>query len=230
MKHFFKYFVAIVILAGACDDADESVPADIGLDYFPLQTGNYYIYNIEETIFSEVAPVQNLISQMKVEVVDSFPTPEGIYTYVLSRMTRDDENAVWQDLDTWSTRGNDREMIVNEGNVPYLKLTFPVRQGKTWNGNKYNNYGEDEYELTALGGSMEVNGTSFANTLTVTQELNDDIIVFQDIRKEVYAKGIGLIYKETAQLNYCTDDNCLGQQIIESGTIYIQELAQYVVR
>jgi hypothetical protein len=29
--------------------------------------------------------------------------------------------------------------------------------------------------------------------------------------------GAGLIYKEVLQLNYCTDDHCLGQQIINDG-------------
>lgn len=230
VKHFLKYFFFVMVVAAACNDDSDSIITESGLDYFPLQTGNYYIYNIDETIYSEVAPVQNKIYQMKVEVMDSFPTPDGTYTYVLSRMTRDNETDVWLDLDTWSTRANNLELVVNEGNTPYLKLVFPLHEGKEWNGNKYNNFGEDKYQLTSFGEPFELEETNFENTLTVTQENNDDVIVYHDIRKEVYAKDIGLVYREIMQLSYCTNNDCLGQQIIKSGKIYKQQLDTYVVQ
>ena len=64
---------------------------------------------------------------------------------------------------------------------------------------------------------MDLNGMTFDNTITVEQEDNEDAIVFRDERKEVYALHLGLVYKELIQLNYCTDDVCLGQQRIDQG-------------
>lgn len=229
MKQFHKYLLAIIVLAGACD-SDESQPADIGLDYFPLQTGNYYVYDVEETIYSEVTPVEDLVYQLMVEVVDSFPNPEGNYTYVMNRSQRSDENGAWQDLDTWSVRGSDREVVVNEQNIPFVKLTFPAREGKGWNGNKYNNLDADEYKVTAFDEAFDAGGTTFDKTLTVLQENNEDFVVFQDKRAEVYAKGVGLIYKETIQLSYCTTPDCVGQQEIKSGRIYKQQIIDYGVQ
>jgi hypothetical protein len=229
VKHFLKYFLASLVLATACD-SDEPKPVDIGVDYFPLQTGNSYTYDIDETIYSEVAPVKNLVYQLRIEITDSFPNAEGDYTYVLHRSTRNDVNSAWEDLDTWSVRGNDREIILNEGNIPYLKLTFPLKAGNSWNGNKYNNLEADQYEVTAMDQPFVVSGTTFDKTLSVLQENNEDFIVFQDKREEVYARDVGLIYKETIQLSYCTTNDCVGQQKIKSGTIYKQQIAEYVVQ
>lgn len=210
----------------ACD-AEESTPVDIGLDYYPLQTGNYYIYNVEETIYSEVAPVDTLIYELMVEVNDSFPNPEGNYTYVMNRSKRSDENAAWEDLDTWSVRGNDREVVVNEENIPFVKLAFPARKGSRWNGNRFNNLEADEYEVTAFDETFDAGGTTFDKALTVLQENNEDFIVFLDKREEVYARGVGLVYKETTQLSYCTTEDCVGQQKIKSGRIYKQQISDY---
>jgi hypothetical protein len=229
VKHFYHYFLMLLLLASACGK-DEYKPGDIGLDYFPLRKGNYQIFNVSEVIYSEVKDPENRNYQLKVEIVDSFPNTEGIYTYVLSRTRRDNASQAWQDVDTWSARGNDRELVVNEGNTAFVKITFPVGKGNEWNGNKLNNGVEDDYEMETVDEPAQIAGTTFEKTLRVVQENNEDLIVFQDKREEVYARGIGLVYKETVQLSYCTDPNCIGQQKIKSGIIYKQEINEYGAR
>jgi hypothetical protein len=219
-----------MLLAASCGK-DEFTIADIGSNYFPLRTGYYQTYNISETIYSEVAPPENRTYQLRVEVADSLPnTHDGGYTYVLHRSTRTGEQSLWQDLDTWSVRRSDRELVVNEGNRSFLKLAFPVRRSNAWNGNKYNNLDEDRYEILTLDEPFSASGITFEQALTVQQENNEDLIVFQDKREEVYAREVGLIYKETIQLRYCTSDDCLGQQKIKSGVIYKQEIIDYGMR
>ena len=227
MKHFLKYFPFFLILAVSCK-TDDFTPTDIGLDYFPLQKGFYQVYNVEEVIYSEVAGTKNLAYQIRVEVTDSFPNTEGGYTYVLSRGKRVSESASWQALDTWSARNNDdRELIVSEGNTPFVKLTFPARKGSGWNGNKFNDLEQDEYEVLNADQPFTAGGMTFEKTLTVGEENNEDLIVFQDLRQEIYARGVGLVYREVLQLNYCTKDNCRGQQKITNGTIFKQTIIEY---
>jgi hypothetical protein len=48
-----------------------------------------------------------------------------------------------------------------------------------------------------------------------------------DERRNVYALNVGLVYREIIQLNYCTDDTCLGQQIIEDGMEMKVAIKQY---
>ena len=98
-----------------------------------------------------------------------------------------------------------------------MKIRFPLKNENTWNGNVFNSIGEDEYILRDIDQPLELNGNSFANTITVEQEYNDDDIVFRDERKEIYGRDAGLVYKEIIQLHYCTDNSCLGQQQIDHG-------------
>lgn len=226
MKHFVKYLVGLGILVAACT-SDEFKPADRGLDYFPLKTGLYHIYKVDSIGYSEVAEPETLAYELMTEVTDSFPNPEGNFTYVISRFKRLDSTSAWQNFDTWSARVSNREAVVNEGAVSFVKLVFPVVAKSVWDGNKFNSNDTDEYEITVFQQPYMAGGMTFESAITVEQENNEDFIVFLDERKEVYARGVGLVYKEITQLQYCVDDNCRGQQIIERGTIYKQELIEY---
>lgn len=226
MKYLGKYLVVLIVLTTACGK-DEFTPADRGTDYFPLRVGCSWVYDVDETIYSEVdAPQQNTY-QIRLLVTDSVQNSAGSYTYIVNRTRRNPGQTTWTSLDTWSIRKNDREVIVIEGNTAFKKLMFPLRDGNTWNGNEYNTFGEDTYTVTALNASEDIEGTTFDNTLTVEQENNEDFIVFLDERTEWYAKNIGLVKQAFRQLNYCTTDNCIGQQKIKSGKVYSQVLVTY---
>ena len=80
---------------------------------------------------------------------------------------------------------------------------------------------EDVYQPLTL------NGTDFNSTLNVIQEYNPDSIVMWDQRSEIYAENVGLISKESIILHYCTENECLGKQIIEQGIDFRQELIGY---
>lgn len=226
MKHFLKYFPFYLILAISCT-TDEFTPPDIGLDYFPLQKDFYQVYGVDETTYSEVGGTKNLTYQIMIAVTDSFPNAEGGYTYVLNRRKRASEASPWQELDTWSARNNERELVVTEGNTPLVRLTFPVRKESSWNANKFNDLAADKYEVLGVDQPFTAGGRTFEKTLTVSEENNDDLIVFQDKRQSVYARGAGLVYREIIQLNYCTKDDCRGQQKITNGIIFKQTLIGY---
>lgn len=226
MKHFYKYLTLALVFAIGCGK-DEFVPSDPGFNYFPIQKNTTWIYQVDETVYSEVNEPQELSYQLKMEVTDSTENNDGTYTYIIHRSTRNNEVAPWSALDTWSIRKTASELVVIEGNISYRKLKFPLVDGLSWDGNAYNSKGEDEYEITDFNGSAEVQGVTFENTLTVEQEDNEDFIVFLDERHEVYAKDVGLISKDLKQLNYCTSENCVGQQQIRSGRILKQEIISY---
>ncbi len=223
VKSFAKYFILLLAVAQSCDTEDAR-PVDIGRDYFPLQRGIYQVYAVHETHYSDPLNPTVLEYHLMTEVVDSFPSAEGDYTYVLYRSTRADENAPWEYQDTWSVHADDQQAVVNEGNETYVKISFPVKEGLTWNGNAFNVKGEDLYELQNVNQSFTLEGETFAHTILVDQEDNEDLIVYQDKRFEVYARDIGLVYKELTQLQYCTQPSCFGQQRVVSGVIVKQSL------
>jgi hypothetical protein len=89
---------------------------------------------------------------------------------------------------------------------------FPLKMGI------YDIYAVQGGSLFAMPNQrLDVNGMTFEKILTVEQERNEDLMVCKDERHGVYALGVGLVYKEITELNYCTDENCRGQQKIDNG-------------
>lgn len=211
----------------ACS-SDDLTEADIGKDYFPLRTGQYQIYSVEATVYELGSPTTSFY-QLKTVVVDSFLTTQGDYRYVIHRSKREDDESDWQYLDTWSVQMDDREIAVSEGNVSFVRLKFPLRVGLKWNGNEYNTLGPDDYQLETIRESEVFNDEVFADCISINQHDNQDFIVYLDQRREVYARHVGLVYKEITQLQYCTQVGCLGEQIVETGLIYKQTINAYGV-
>lgn len=225
LKHFVRYLVFFALLS-ACD-SDERVKPVVESAYFPLEKGLYHVYSVTETEFTASELPRNLTYELMMEVVDSFPSTDGQYTHVIHRSTRPAPGGPWQLLDSWSVRKQDREIIVSEGDIPFVKMRFPIRAENRWDGNAYNSLGQDEYALKDINQPVVLNGMTFDKTLTVEQEHNGDVIVFRDERKEIFAWNVGLVYKEVIQLNYCTADHCLGQQKIDHGTEIKMVIREY---
>ena len=229
MRHFLKYLVGIVaVLAISCDSSEDSDLIDVGKDYFPLKKGLYQIYDIYEINYVLGVP-ETLEYELKTQVVDSFRTLEGEYKYVIYRSKRDSPTEEWTYLDTWSGEANNHEAVMSEENISYLKLIFPIAQGTEWDGNKYNIGEADDYLLEEVNTTYTFNDLNFDDCITVNLEDFVDVITAVDQRKEIYARNIGLVYKETTQLKYCTDtdEGCLGQQEVESGFIFKQSIISH---
>ncbi|MBT1703471.1 hypothetical protein [Chryseosolibacter indicus] len=227
LKHFFKYLALIPFFLSACGSDETDSQPEKGFDYYPLTKGFYQIYDVEETKYSEVADPETLLYQLKHEVVDSFANDAAGITYVVYREKREDEGKPWVYVDTWSVRVNGNDIIVSEGNVPFVKLAVPLKKGRKWDGNKYNNLEPDQYEINSIEKTYEVGDEVFQEVAVVEQEFEDDPIVYTDLREEAYAKSVGLVYREITQLHYCTDEFCLNDQIIESGVRLKQTIREY---
>lgn len=217
--------MAVVALNGC--GGDESIRKKSDLEYFPMQTGFYQIYTIDENIYTELDPPQEYSYELKTEVVDSFANLEGGFTYVIYRSTRATENDPWVFQESWSARTNTQQIVLIEGNVSYIRIVLPAFKNKEWNGNALNSLEEDTYFIESKGKSYQLNGTlEFDDALVVNQE-NEVNNLFRDEREEVYARNVGLIYKKSIVLNYCDEVPCFGQQIINDGVEYLQVLKEY---
>lgn len=225
MKRFLKYLL-VVSVAAACDD-DDGLMADRDADFFPLETGLYWEYGVVETRYETGEPPNHSEYRLRVEVTDSFPNTDGTLTWVLLRSKSIVPGTQWMAYDTWSVIATKEQVVVREGNIPFVKMLLGASGDVSWDGNRYNNLGKDVYQVVDKDMPFSAGGTNFDKTLTVLQEDNGDVIVFYDKRREVYARSIGLIYRETKQLHYCTEDHCRAQQKVEHGVDYTQELIAY---
>ncbi|WP_133259766.1 hypothetical protein [Pseudochryseolinea flava] len=224
MKQFHNYLVGLLILIAAGCDSDDDRRAEP--DFFPLQKGVFQTYDVEEIVY-ELGDPDTVHFELLTEVVDSFAS-DGGYRYIIHRSKRELSETEWTYIDTWSAQKTTHELIVWEENVPFVDLQFPAKEGSEWNGNVYNNVTnpttgkrEDVYAIQETGEDQSGRFT------TVLKEDNQEFIVFYDKRVDSYIDNVGLSYREITQLEYCTNNDCLGEQIVNSGKIYKQRIKTY---
>lgn len=214
------------MIVGGCNEDEPANTIDDSA-FFPLQTGQYQIYTVEQNTYSEVNPDESLTYELKMEVVDSFPNLGGDYTFVIHRSTRTTADDPWEFLETWSAQVSDFQAVCSEGNISYVSLAFPLFRDKEWDGNAFNTLEEDLYRVQSKGGSYQLDtGLEFTDVLVVNQEDKLDELL-RDQREEVYAPTVGLIYKKSIVVNYCDAAPCFGQQIVKDGIEYWQTLKEY---
>ena len=221
-------YIAFFLMAlAACHGDEELDPARVGYNFFPLQVGIYVVYDVEEITYSfESSITENF--QLRTQVVDSFMNQAGNLTYIMYEWRRSSPGDDWEFVQTNSLRRNATQGVFVEGNVPFLRLSFPIAAGKSWDGNVLNSQPEDVYEMDSIFSTyVTPAGENIPETVTVVQEDNQDFTVNLVRRFEIYGRHIGVVYKEEIDLSYCTDEDCIGQQVIESGSELRQSLVEY---
>jgi len=216
------------MLVISCDSSVEPKALDTAKDYLPLRKGIFHLYDVTQIKY-ELGVPETLAFQLKTAVVDSFANNTMGYSYVIHRSARNDSQSPWVYMNTWSSATDELEAVTQEENIAFVKFKLPATEGMAWNGNMYNDIGEDEYKLESPGEVKVYGGKTYEQCFTVNQNNNEDLIVFLDQRKEVYAKHVGMIYREIIQLQYCTQEEsgCLTQQVVEEGLIYYQTITDH---
>ncbi len=69
-----------------------------------------------------------------------------------------------------------------------------------------------------VGEAFSLRDTTFANTVKVVQRYEVNAIE-QDDRQEVYAQGVGLIYKRVIDYEYCSNPRTQGNCEVGSGFV-----------
>ena len=217
----------ILISAFGCDSAIEIDPADTGQTFYPLSTGDHREYEVTQIKYSILKLPDTLRYFLKEEVGESYINQTGSTTFTLTRYKRSNDTLAWEMDSVWSVIKSETNVVVTENNIPYVKLIFPVLDQKQWDGNAFNIFEKELYSYENIYQPFSSGNMDYNSTIKVIQSYNQDPIVRWDVRSEIYAENIGLIYKETIILYYCTDNECLGQQIIEKGMDFKQELIGY---
>jgi hypothetical protein len=195
----------------------------MGYDYFPVSIGHELIYEVDSTYYDDF----DLIQKEKYfhfyikEVVESyFMDDEGRQNLRIERYKRENPTDEWIIKDVWSGVLTNTTAERFEEDERFIKLTFPIKADKQWNGNAYNSLGQQMYSYTDVFVDSKVNDNLYDKTVVVSQA-NDTSLIHRNIVKEIYAPKIGMIHKSYNVVRKAVNGD------IESGSIYEYNLLSY---
>lgn len=203
-----------------------------GFDYFPLDSGHYNVYKVQESQVRFLQPNVNTAYLIKEVVGNSFGNDRGELAYRLYRYKYADTSRVpdyqalnWEMDSVWTLRRTGTTAVRVENNVPRVVLAFPLREGQNWNGNLYNQQGSENpqtYRVREFNRALTVLGARFGRSLRV-QMSNDFNCLGQDVRNEWYAAGVGLIQRQQTVLTF-NPDSC-NNRVLQGRTVLMQLVA-----
>lgn len=214
------HFLTLIILclAGCTPTCKDCFPLIDATKFFDTTIGKFIEYNVVEETYSLGQAPQIHNYQLKEVVAEKLPDITQKPAYRIVRYRRANDTQPWQQDSTFVLRFGVDYVVRNEQSKDFVKMISPLAEKSQWNANLYNNLGEDMYELRNVNKPYIVKNLNFDHTATVIQQ-NDSTLVGQDKRVEIYAEGVGLIYKEIIIVQFCsTSPSCIGKAQIDFGT------------
>jgi len=230
----FLFFIFPITLSSLlifvrCSETIIPEPVNADSVFFPLQVGLFREYEVDRIDYRNTGEIDTSIFFLREQVVDSFLNVENKFTYIINLSTRATSDDPWRLDSVWTARHSAFQAIQTEDNLAFVKLVFPIREGTEWDGNVFNNLENEEYFYDSVGVSRSIDSLNFNNTVTVVQSDFADGFTREDIRQEIFAENIGLIYRQRLILEFCTLPECLEtpEQEIDIGVDYVQRIIGY---
>ena len=204
IKTAFISFLTISLFFCSCEDDD--IIIDPGFDYFPIELGRYVDYEVDSIYHDVPAGVQDTFHFYVREFIDTtFFDAENRPSNRIERYYKEDLSAIWNLRDVWVANRTNTSAQKVEENVRFVKLVFPVASEVTWNGNAQNVFETWDYEYEDLFIPKTIGDTIYANTVTVVQR-NRENLLESEIAKEIYARGVGMVYKRLDTLKFSLEN------------------------
>lgn len=192
-------FAGLLLLA-ACGKDEEAAPVDLGLDYFPARVGAWVEYQVDSLWRDDPAGVLDSVSyRLREQVVEQYQDPTGRTAYRLLRSVLNTEGE-WVVRDVWSFTVSNTAAEITEENKRRLKLSFPVREGRTWDINATNTDQELLVAHREVGSAWSTDSLSWGSTVLVRNTQPPNPVITRNF-EERYAKGVGLVSKYWEETN-----------------------------
>ncbi|GAC1382957.1 MAG: hypothetical protein NVSMB30_30530 [Hymenobacter sp.] len=221
----------------SCRDKTEAAP-ETGTDYYPVAVGNYWVYAVADTTWSPAPPTPSVRTatsyQFKETITDVFTDAAGQKAYRLVRAKLVPSATTWRDDSVFVLSATPQFVALNRNNTRTLELIFPVREGRSWNFNAFNNNFNDTIAAETrrysrvgapftTGGSAGLPATTYSNTLTTTNSgaAAENSLLKRISYQQVFAKGIGPVFRRRLYFaNYNYTDPGTGNQVYVPGSYF----------
>lgn len=197
---FYLVTISCALVLSACKKKENTTP-QLYFDYFGLVKGRYIDYSVTEIQHDVDQSIQHDTNTyfLRTVIGDTIMDNQGRAAFKFIRYKRQDSQSPWLKTDIWTAIIEDSKAELVEENQRLIKLVFAPTLTKEWNTNQYNMLPELNCFYRDIHVFQNIGATSFDSTLVVEQE---NVFSMIDHRRkfEVYAKGVGLVYKHFRDL------------------------------
>lgn len=201
-KNIYLILIALISFMSACKKDSVIPPDPFYYEYFPTKVGSFITYNCDSIVYDDFNnTVDTFRFQIKELYQSEFTDNSGRRAIRIERYKKWSDTTSWFLKDVWYTVTDNNQAEKIEEDVRYIKLVFPVKAGKTWNSNALNSMDARETEYMDVHKSYSIGALSFDSTLT-TENTEPENLVDEYRNTEIYAKGVGLIYKKLVDVEF----------------------------
>ncbi len=217
--------ISLVVTSCAKDDNTNTGASGLTYSYFPIDVGHTLYYDVELITKDEFSGNEDTSYYQLKEYIESvFTDNQGRPTRRIERYERPTSNDPWIIADVWTVNMTSQRVEKKEDNITFIKMVFPISNGKNWNGNSLNTLDEEQYEYMQINQPDNQGSLTFDSTLVVLQ-LDEDNFIYKEYKTEKYATGVGLYYKEQTRIDY--DYSNPGIVEIKSQRLYKEKLTSW---
>lgn len=191
-------FLFTVLLFG-CQPQNEEKVVDFGYSYFWSGDGFYLVYQVDSTVHTGSSDVVHSF-QIKEIHKEWFTDGENDAAMRIEQWKKGDGEDVWQPYKVSVQKRTITTGERVEDNLRWIKLVFPLEEGKEWNGYAYTTLGESEFFMSDVNRPFQVGGFAFDSTLKVVH-YDTETFLSEKSRFEYYGKNVGLIHKKCVDIS-----------------------------
>jgi hypothetical protein len=211
--------VALALAAGVagCKNDSEAIP-DAGTGYYPIAVGNTWTYAVADSTWTEAQSSGTTVTrpsvltvsnyQFKETITEVFTDATGHPAYRLVRSKMGPTTTTFRDDSVFVLTANANFVALSRNNAKTAELIFPVRPGRSWNLNAFNNNSNDtitaetrQYSRVGqpftTGGTTGLPAKTYETTVTVnnTGTATENSALKRVGYQQVFAQGVGPVLR-----------------------------------
>lgn len=201
MRKLLTALLLLLIIVSSCKKDRDIVVSKLGYSYAGLDLESYIIYDVDSHHYNKPFNIDTIVQfQIKEIVSEKYMDLEGEEAFKIIRYRKEKDSTQWVLQDVWNAKITTTNYQKDEENMRYVKMIFPVRLNKKWDGNIMNNDSEMEYKYTVVNNRETIGIHTLDSVLTVLQ-FEDINLVQERFFEEKFALGIGMVSKKSIAIN-----------------------------
>lgn len=204
--------IIIMLTYGACKTHTEEIVLK-GPEYFPIETGSVKYYQIDTFFYNDFTNTTDTVSNLyREEIKEKLINASGDSFYRVELSLFNKVKNIWEGRQSFSRFITGNYAIENINNKPEIKMLFPISQYKikgssyVWNLHMLTNEDVTNVKYISVFKSFNNDLAQFNDCVTIGLQSPEKGVV-NNLREEVYAKGIGLVYRHIDQSDYLLNGN-----------------------